>query len=184
MFPDQISFVPSERANLQLTYRKFDILIADSIQPFLKSYASHTADSLATELVATARALSQESIVASSAETRKKQQKALLVRKRKAWSDLLKELKRGGLSASVKPEILKHQSDVLWIREQPIMPINACPRTSPEKGETYFHRLCGLMPLLRAQSSSHHPDLTTRELERGAMYLESCFSIALQARTR
>jgi midasin len=185
IFPDHVSFIPSEHVrDLQRAYGKFVILITERIQPFLTSQADHSVDSLATQTIVTTRALSQESVVATSVEKRQKQAKALLVRKRKAWSDLLKELKQGGLSANVRPEVLKHQSDALWIREQPAMPPNACLRASPERGEIYFHRLCGLMPLLRSQIFTHHPDLSARELERGTMYLQSCFSIALQARTR
>jgi midasin len=185
IFPDHLSFNPSEHVrDLERTYGRFVTLITDRIQPFLTAHADNAVDSLATQLITTARALSEETIAATSTEKRQKQAKALLVRKRKAWSDLLKELKRGGLSANLRPEVLKHQSDALWVREQPVMPMGAFPRTSPEKGEVYFHRLCGLMPFLRTRLFSHHPDLTARELQRGVMYLESCYSIALQSRTR
>jgi midasin len=133
----------------------------------------------------TAKSLASESISGDlSAAKREKQQKALLVRKRKAWSDLLKELKRGGLSVNLKPDVLRQQSDQLWIREQPVISTASTQPISTVKMDQYFDRLHAALPQLRTSLSDHHSDVTTRELQRGVMLLESGFAFALEARSR
>ncbi|KAI5981722.1 midasin [Pisolithus albus] len=102
-----------------------------------------------------------------SKEKREKYRKGLLTRKRKAWSDLLKELKRGG--------------DESWIRGQPLMPSSDIIAT--EKGEVYFDRLRGCLPVLRKALCDHHSDVNTRDLSRGICLTESGFALALETRS-
>jgi len=108
----------------------------------MQSHSALTVDDLATDIIVTAKSLAGETIPRDlSVAKRDKQTKALLVRKRKAFSDLLKELKRGGLSANLKSDSLRHQSDPLWIREQPIFSTAATRLISTVKVDLYFDRL-------------------------------------------
>ena len=172
-------------ADLDRTYRKFDSFITDRIQRSMQLHAAPIVDDLATDVIVTAKSLAGESIPRDlSAAKREKLQKALLVRKRKAWSDLLKELKRSGLSVNMKQDTLRQQSDPLWIKDQPIISTAALQPTSTVKVDLYFDRLQAALPQLRTSLSNHHADVTTRELRRGVMLLESGFSLALEARSR
>jgi midasin len=185
-FPDGpfTGSLPGHLVDLNRTFQKFDTLVNNQIRTYITSGIAHDVDNLAIDIISTAKTLGTASVSnGTSAEKREKQQKALLVRKRKAWSDLLKELKRGGLTVNVKPDILSRQRDVRWIRELPLMPKLSAVFISVERTETYFSRLQGSLPELRALLSNHHPDISTRELQRGVTLLESGFSIALDARS-
>jgi midasin len=175
--------IPRHLVDLKRTYQKFTCLIIGYVQHCFTQRSASNVDDLAVQILVTATALSKEALPPSSVANRGKHQKSLLVQKRKAWSDLLKELKRGGLSASVRPDILRQQSILLWIREQPILPLSTSMKTAIEKAENYYNRFHSSMVQLRALLSSHHPDVSTRDLKRGVMYLESCFNIALDTRS-
>jgi midasin len=188
----QPSFPPGDTAltaahlvDLDRTYQKFDSFITNRIRRSTRLHTSLAIDDLATNIIVTAKGLAGESIPKElSAAKRVKQQKALLVRKRKAWSDMLKELKRGGLSVNLKPDILRQQSDPLWIREQPIFSSAATELISTVKVDLYFDRLHAALPQLRTSLSEHHSDVTTKDLQRAIMLLESGFAHALEARSR
>ncbi|KAG5644766.1 hypothetical protein DXG03_007674 [Asterophora parasitica] len=170
---------------LSQTFKKFNSFITTRLRSFIHSKSAHLVDNLAVDIIVTAKELAAISVPSSvPAEKRGKQQKALLVRKRKAWSDLLKELKRAGFAVNVKPEVLRQNSDSRWLREQPIMPDIDEPAMSTQKGENYFARLYGSLPDLRSSLSNHHLDMTTRELQRGTMLLESGFSMGIDLRSR
>jgi len=186
-FPDAgLTITTSDHlVNLERTFKKFDSLVTGRIRSFVRSRPAHIVDNFAVDIIVTAKELAAVSISRTlPAEKQEKQQKALLVRKRKAWSDLLKELKRGGFAVNIKPDVLRQQMDTRYIREQPIILSVAKPSMSIEKSENYFNRLHGSLPELRSSLSDHHADLTTRELQRGLTLLESGFTMALDSRSR
>ncbi|KAK2459691.1 hypothetical protein APHAL10511_008336 [Amanita phalloides] len=168
---------------LKRTFTRYDNLITTRMRLFIRASMPQCADNLAIKIILTARELSNTTIpTAAPTERREKQRKALLVRKRKAWNDLLKELKRAGFSANPKPSILQNLSDECWLREQPILVDDDSKKLSTEKIEIYFSRLQVLMGRLRVLLPNHHPDITTRELQRGIMLLQSGFSLAIDLR--
>ncbi|KAF8073543.1 midasin nuclear AAA ATPase [Lyophyllum atratum] len=170
---------------LPQTFTKFNSFIATRIRSFIHSKSAHIVDNLAVDIIVSAKELAALSVPTTvPAEKRGKQQKAILVRKRKAWSDLLKELKQAGFAANIKPDVLRRITDARWLREQPTMRDIDDPAMSTQKGEDYFARLCGLLPDLRSSLSTHHSDLTTRELQRGIMLLESGFNMGIDLRSR
>ncbi|KZT19503.1 P-loop containing nucleoside triphosphate hydrolase protein [Neolentinus lepideus HHB14362 ss-1] len=182
--PSNRSSGPEHLLNLNRTLQRFHSLIDGRMRPSLRSHNANSLNDLTTEIIATSQNLAAISIPRNlTSDKRVKQQKALLVRKRKAWIDLLKELKRIGFSANMKPEVLSRQNDCRWMREQPI--ISTVPAyLSAEKIDNYLDRLNTLLPELRGSLSNHNPDLTTRDLQRGIGFLESALSLALHARTR
>ncbi|KAG2151443.1 P-loop containing nucleoside triphosphate hydrolase protein [Suillus clintonianus] len=180
--PNETHSTPSHLANLNQTLARFRGLVNNRIRAFLRRRLPHHVDQLAVEIILTARDLSAEGVPPGlSKEKREKYVKGLLVRKKKALSDLLKELKRAGLAANVKPEVLAELRDECWIREQPSMP----PESSihVEKGEYYFDRLRGALPAVRVLLSDHHSDISTRDLLRGVTFVESGYSLALKGRS-
>ena len=176
--------IPSYLLHLERTLQRCDILIEQQLRPCVKSHSAQIVDEIAVEIITTSNELASISITSKPGALREKQRKGLLVRKRKAWVDMLKELKRMGLASNVKPEILRQNMDQRWIREQPIMPNIPQSESILRNGEIYFVKLSGSLPALRASLSSHHSDLSTRELQRGRMFLESGFSMAVDLRSR
>ncbi|KAH9179366.1 midasin [Lactarius sanguifluus] len=175
---------PAHLRDLRRTYAKFDSLIAERIDPFFKSRPSRDLDDLTEQIMSTAKELSSVSIAAgSTAERRSKLWKALMVRKRKAWSDFAKELKRAGLSTGVRSTVLLQQKNDRWLREQPFPVTADCHHASVRSSEWYFVRLQGLLPQLRASLANHHEDVSTQELRRSIMLLESALSLSLSCRS-
>ncbi|KAJ7625290.1 midasin nuclear AAA ATPase [Mycena polygramma] len=179
-----VTVLPAHLLNLAPTFKKFGELLHTRIQPFISSCSALIVDNLAVDVIVTTKELAAVAISSTPAEKREKQQKALMVRKRKAWSDLLKELKRAGFTANVKPDVLRQQSDARWIREQPILQCAAEASATVVKGEDYYNRLNGTLPDLRSSLSGHHPDLITRDLQKGVMFVESVFAMAVDSRSR
>ncbi|TFY72597.1 hypothetical protein EVG20_g419 [Dentipellis fragilis] len=169
---------------LPSTYKKYQTLLSTRIGDFIRTRPSHDVDSFAGEIISTADSLASESIPSDlPPERRQKQAKALLVRKRKAWSDLLKELKRVGFAANIKPEVRERQRSERWIREQLSIPPSHADSPDIKRMERYLYKLRGLLPDVRASLSDHNPDLPTRELQRGVMFLESGLTVAFHARS-
>ncbi|VDB91850.1 unnamed protein product [Peniophora sp. CBMAI 1063] len=176
---------PAHLQNLSRTYDRFDSLITSHVDIFLGSNQHSPLRDLAHEVITTASDLANESLPTDGpAERREKLAKALLVRKRKAWSDLLKELKRVGMAYNVQPQTLEQQRNARWLREQPVMPDAGNSIADVARSESYYIKSLGLLPQLRASLSSHSDDLQTRELVRGVNLLESGLTFALDARSK
>ncbi|RPD62626.1 midasin [Lentinus tigrinus ALCF2SS1-7] len=174
---------PDHLRHLDRTFKNFRTLIQGRVGNVVGCLTSADLEDLSAEIIATLQSLASTAAPANaSKEQREKFQKALLVRKRKAWSDLLKELKRVGLAMNMKPEILEQQGNPRWLREQPHL-IEPKSDLGPfDKSEVYFLRLTKLLPDLRAALGSHHPDIGTRDLQRGTNLVESAFSFAVDTR--
>ena len=175
---------PSYLLHLERTLLRYDILIKQQLRPCIGSCLAQIVDDIAVEIITTSNELASTSLPSKPSALREKQRKGLLVRKRKAWVDMLKELKRMGLASNVKPDILRQNMDQRWIREQPSMPVIPQSDSMLQKGEIYFAKLLGSLPALRTSLSNHHSDLSTRELHRGRMFLESGFWMAVDLRSR
>jgi len=167
------------------TFTRFDHLLSRDLCEFITNSSPKRIDQLAVELILTSEDLSRETVPSSlPKEKRQKGFKALLVRKKKAFSDHLKELKRSGLSSNVKPEVLSRNRSQRWIREQPILSGPAHWTTWSTKGEDYFYRVISLLLEVRLAAGTHHQDITNYEYQRAAGLLESAFSNSLASRSR
>jgi len=164
--------------------RKFKHVVSSRIVPLLSGQSDNQADDLAISIITTSKQLAEIPIPPSlPTEKRTKLLKSILIWKRKAFSDLLKELKRNGFSGKIKPEVLRQNNDILWLKGQPILK-NVLPNSDVEKSEMYFSSLFASLPELRASLSDHHQDLQTRELQRGLSFLESGYCMAVDLRAR
>ncbi|KAF9454871.1 midasin [Macrolepiota fuliginosa MF-IS2] len=170
-------------SDLAATFKKFDAVYSN-ITSFIHRREKNHVDGLAIDIIVTSKELSEVPVPSDlSPERRTKFLKSLLVRKRKAFSDLLKELKRHGFVANVKPDILRRNCDTLWLRGQPVLD-GITTKSETEKIEIYFSKILCLFPELRSSLSDHHSDLQTRELQRALSFLESGFSMATDLRAR
>ena len=176
---------PVHLQDLSKTYMKFDLLITSRIDVFFKCRPSEDLDSLMGQIIFTAKELASVNCPAgATAERREKLWKALLVRKRKAWSDFAKEFKRIGLATKVQSTILLKQQNDRWLREQPSPAIGEGSFADVQNSEQHFVRLQGLLPRLRATLADHHADVSTQELQRSIMLLESALSTSLSCRSK
>lgn len=183
--------VPAWSANtkrlsgINQTFTKFDHLLSYDLQEFIIKSSPNHIDQLAVDLILTSEDLSTEIVPPSlSKEKRRRGFKALLVRKRKAFSDYAKELKRSGLSSNVKPEVLSQNRSQRWVREQPILSVPSHWTTWSTKGEDYFYRVVSLLGEVRLAAGKHHQDITSSEYQRAVGLLESVFSNSLASRSR
>ncbi|EKM51609.1 uncharacterized protein PHACADRAFT_261854 [Phanerochaete carnosa HHB-10118-sp] len=175
---------PAHLQKIDRTFRNFDTLVCNRLISFVQAHDAHTAGDLAEDIISVSKSLESVTIPTNLDTARRtKLAKNLLNRKRKAWSDLLKELKRAGFSANVKPEILQQNHSKRHLREQPVLASSAREYGAVAKSEDYLHRVSGLLPQLRQALSDHHPDLSTRELQRALMHIEHNFSICLRTRS-
>lgn len=178
-----LASMPSHLVDLHQTFGRFNGFVSNKIRQLLSKYTAEDVEQLSLNIIMTSKNLASHTIPPGlTKEKREKYKKNLLLRKRKAWSDLLKELKRGGLSCNVKPEVLNKLRDECWIRNQPLIPAMSA-MASAEKVEHYFDRLRGCLPALRNVLSDHHSDIGTRDLSRGISVVESGYSLALEGRS-
>lgn len=175
--------MPNYMLDLQGTFVRFENLLKSHGEPLVNSINFGSMESFADQISETVATLSSETDAAGS---NMQMHKTLMMRKRKAWIDLLQELKRIGLSSKLKPEVLDRHQDKVWLLDQPSM-IGTQPTPFHHivlKAEHYFSRMLHLLPDLRHSLSSHHGDLTTRELQRAVTFVQSIFVFALGARDR
>ncbi|KAH7885416.1 midasin [Phlebopus sp. FC_14] len=169
--------------NLRQTLDKFRGFIDKRVRRFLVQHTAGELEQQSEDIMVTARDLASQTIPTGlTKEKREKYKKNLLVRKRKAWSDLQRDLKRAGLAYNIKPEVLNQLRDDCWIREQPLIPADGVTICT-ERGENFFDRLRGCLPILRNVLSDHHSDLNTRDLSRGVTLVESGYSLAIDTRS-
>ena len=171
--------------DLPKTFRNFRTHVRSRVLSLVTSSSMTPTEVVAEDVLSTVDSLSNSSIPNNVDKARRQVlMKNLLSRKRKAWSDFMKEMKRAGLSANVKPDILVQQQSLRWLREQPLLASSGVFVLSVKSIEDYFYKLLRIMPEIRGTLSNHHSDLSTRELQRALMFVESCFTLALRSRTR
>jgi midasin len=186
-FPDVPTWFANAKrlSGIRQTFARFDHLLSHDLLEFITNSSPKHIDQLAVDLILTSEDLSKETVPSSlPKEKRQKGFKALLVRKRRALSDYVKELKRSGLSSNVKPEVLSQNRNQRWIREQPILSVPSYYTAWSTKGEDYFYRVVSLIGEVRLAAGKHHQDVTGSEYQRVVGLLESAFSNSLVSRSR
>ncbi|KAM5539433.1 hypothetical protein V8D89_006885 [Ganoderma adspersum] len=174
---------PDHLVNLDRTFRNFQSMLEGRLSALIGSLSPVDVEDLSAEIITTLQSLASSSPPpGATKEQKEKFHKSLLVRKRKAWSDLLKEFRRIGLAMNIKPEVLEQQSNPRWLREQPVVEEVVQDVGPFDKSEVYLLRMTKLLPDLRAALSNHHPDIGIRDLQRGTGLVESAFSLAIEAR--
>ncbi|GAC98481.1 hypothetical protein PHSY_006075 [Pseudozyma hubeiensis SY62] len=179
---------PEHIRNIVKTLAVLQKMSGDRLWPALlrpTSTATGIAD-LADEIVDRQQQLAKLT-PAFSKEDNEKAIKNLTARKRKAWSDLLKELRRVGLSSFVKTDMAAMNQSVMHIYTRPAL-LQVCPASLSDEPfstlERLFFRLLAALPKVRDSLQSHSPDLSTAELQRGVNYIEHITHLVLKERDR
>jgi midasin len=173
---------PDARRSMPETFQRYQTIIATQLRNTVDESPCAFADNLSLQIISITEDLASQNIPDS--DRREKFVKSLQSRKRKAWSDMLKELKRIGVQANVKANILERQQHARWWRNQPNLPELDFANDLWAKAERYFVRLSALVFDLRARISSHHHDIQTRDLNRSIMFTESACAFAIDSRAR
>lgn len=172
--------------NLPSTFEKFQKLLVSLRSEFAHQFSSALND-LAVEIITTSKELADET-PGTLTEDNAKAVKALLSRKKRAWGELLKEMKRIGFSNNVRSDVLARQLSLPALHSLALLPryppVSDATVEAVQKIEGYHFRLLITMPELRESLREHHEDLSTRELQRGVGFVESALSVALEGRAR
>lgn len=179
-------------ARLDLTFTRFGSLISSAIDPFVSLDRATNLDELAVEIITTSKELKDESKPGPE-EGREQRVKSLVTRKRRAWIQLLRELKRLGLSHTPTPNIVARLRDSSVVYGLPsslqLLSYTQDLLTEPIKrqlikSDDYHFRLLSELPNLHDIPASHHEDISTREVQRAIGSIESCVSMGFDNRTR
>ncbi|CAO1630303.1 unnamed protein product [Sympodiomycopsis kandeliae] len=166
-------------AHLQDLSRTFSVLrsMTDAkINPVLLDLHQDGLDGLATTIVSESEALAKATPALAN-EDNQKAVKDLTNRKRKAWTDLLREMKRIGLSPFVNAATISENCDAATVFSQPIL------RGAEVKSvQSYFYRVLKTLPKMRESLHAAQGDLPMAELQRGASYCEHAMSCVLKER--
>ncbi|KAG8852125.1 hypothetical protein FRB96_008926 [Tulasnella sp. 330] len=173
------------QADLTEVLNRMAELFSERLYPFVCRDLSGHVDAVTVDVIETTSSLASTLIRGESMEDRAKAVKALTSRKRKAMADFLKSLREAGLPQNVKPEILDRQQSRTWVMEQerPSVPVgHERAESILSSAEDYHHRINHRFPKLRCALSKHHTDVSTRDLQRGVLLVESSLNVALTAR--
>ena len=140
-------------------------------------------ESLSHTIIARSLSLQNKLSTGKTREEIVKSVAGLTNQKRKAWSDLLKELRRIGLSHRPKSTITARHTDSSFLYQTFPFPATFFSNyTLLSSAQSYFYGLVASLPALRKFPSSHHDDISSNHLQLAVGSIESCFAIILSDR--
>ncbi|KAG9127474.1 hypothetical protein FRC07_013283 [Ceratobasidium sp. 392] len=173
---------PLENIDIKLALQNYQLHVKQTGQWLVRNVGTEVARILAARIVDESKELSEAAIPTAS-DVREKHIKTLAAQKRRAWGDLLKELKRLGLAAAVTTDILSKQEDRVALLSLSLDTENGSPFSNAVlKSNKQFVKLLEVMPDMRASFHQHHSDISTRDFRRATNLVESSFSIVIEAR--
>ncbi|THH06083.1 hypothetical protein EW145_g4329 [Phellinidium pouzarii] len=184
---ETISSAASIASDAPKVLKKFVLVLSSELDALFNPASYLAIEDLCISIITAQNEYSQSVLPEGlSAADRKRWTASLLNRKRRSWNDLLRELKRIGISPNVKPEILHMLRNRRRVMEQRAFSFTASRslESVTEKVDLYFYQSTAVLSDLLLCSAKHHPDISTRELRRGIALFESTFSYALSTRTR
>lgn len=127
---------------------------------------------LGDEILNTADDLAQRTPAAADGDN-EKAIKSLASQKRRAWSELLRELRRLGLSSGVSADVLARNRDAAAVYGIPA-PRGGCASEAlaTDAADAYHLALLAQLPRVRAATASPQGDVPVPELQRALAYIE------------
>ncbi|CAO1619537.1 unnamed protein product [Parajaminaea phylloscopi] len=173
---------PRHLQNLAKTFEVLSKRNGLALQRISRSIQSDAIDDLAGVIIERSRDLAKAT-PAFAKEDNAKAIKNLTNQKRKAWTDLLKEMRRIGLSAFVNPDVAQRNQDLSLVFGLPQLKSDADGSTNQALNR-YFYRLVSLLPRMRDSLHSNKGDVPSAELQRGVSYCEHAISILFKERAQ
>ncbi|KAI5480555.1 hypothetical protein MNV49_000251, partial [Pseudohyphozyma bogoriensis] len=176
---------------IEQTLARLTGLASAKLGPFLAFDRATSVDEFAVQIITTAKDLRGESL--GPEEGREQRAKSLATRKRRAWIELLREIKRLGLSPSPAPDVVARLADSGVVYSLPSSRdllaldhaiLDPTRRDQLAKADDYHFRLLSEIPAIRATPASHHDDISTREVQRALGSIESCINFGFDHRAQ
>lgn len=174
--------------NIEATLSRLMKIVQDDDSVHASAPSDRHLRILVDSILSRSKDLQAEQPSGTTKDEREKQSKALMDRKRKAWSSLLAEAKRIGLSPRPSTMLVQNLSRMASLfNTAPLS--NDSSRILAHFGpvltilDKYFYRMCLLMPRVRSAASQHHPDVDPSQLQAAAGHLDSAFNAAHASRS-
>ncbi|GAA5843645.1 hypothetical protein JCM9279_000821 [Rhodotorula babjevae] len=175
---------------LEQTATRLGSLAASTLAPIVGAEHAFHLDNFAVEIIATAKELRDEPLGAE--EGREQRVKNLIERKRRAWRDLLNELKRVGISPSPAPKIVARLEDAgavysltpshaLLALDQATVGGDVHSRVV--KADAYHYRQLAELPTLKTLPAAHHADVRTPDVQRALGHIQSGIHLTFDQRS-
>lgn len=186
------NLVPSSKAHLtQLdqTYKRLSSLTVNKLSSIVGQDLAVLLEDFSNEIVTTAKDLRNEPL--GEEEGREARVKNLIERKRRAWRDLLNELKRIGISPSPSPKTVARLEDAgqvySLVPSQPLLALDssALPgdvQVRLRKADAYHYRLLSELPTLKTYPASHNADVRTPDIQRALGHIQFALSLTFDQR--
>lgn len=179
--------LPKPLVNIETTLSRLMKIVQDDNSVHEAARSEFHLEALAETIITRSQELQAEQPKGSTKDEREKQSKALMDRKRKAWSSLLAEAKRIGLSPRPSTKLVQDLSSMASLLDPgPLSKnvIKALAHFEPvlQSLDNYFHRICSIMPRVRSAASQHHLDVSPSQLQSAAGHLDSAFKTAHASR--
>lgn len=180
---EALSTLPQAIRSAEATVRRLEQVVAAQQSSLAAAASPRPLQVLADSIIQRSQELRSQVPTGSTKEERAKQAKTLTDRKRKAWSSLLSEAKRIGLSPRPSTTLVEQLSSlaVLFdagpICSDKIIGWHARHQPIAQDIDRYFYRMCALMPNIRAAASHHHPDVASAQLQFSSGFLDSALKI-------
>ncbi|GAA6048627.1 hypothetical protein JCM3770_002064 [Rhodotorula araucariae] len=175
---------------LEQTVTRLNTLAASTLVGVVGAEYGVHLDSFAVEIITTAKSLREEPL--GPEEGREQRVKNLIERKRRAWRDLLNELKRVGISPSPAPKVVARLEDAgvvyslppshkLLTLDQAAVGGDVVARVV--KADAYHYRQLSELPTLRSLPAAHHADIRTPDVQRALGHIQSGINHTFDQRT-
>ncbi|GAA5961125.1 hypothetical protein JCM3765_001235 [Sporobolomyces pararoseus] len=184
--------VPSSKAHLaslDQTYRRLSSLASNKLTSIVGENVAELLENFSGEIISTSKELRNEPL--GSEEGREQRVKNLIERKRRAWRDLLNELKRIGISPSPSPKTVARLEDAGQVYSlspaQPLLALDssALPgdvQVRLRKADAYHYRLLSELPTLKTYPASHDADVRTPDIQRALGHIQTGLNLTFDQR--
>ncbi|POY75159.1 hypothetical protein BMF94_1791 [Rhodotorula taiwanensis] len=174
---------------LEQTLSRFQSLVSKVAIPFVAGDHASAIEAFTRDVLETAKDLRDTPL--GPEEGREQRVKSLIERKKRAWRDLLNELKRVGISPSPSPRAVERLEDTAYTLglapSTPILELDdtvlrADARMRLVRIDSYYFKALAALPELLTFPASHHADIRTADVQRALGHIQSALSVSLDQR--
>ncbi|GAA5925946.1 AAA family ATPase midasin [Sporobolomyces koalae] len=176
-------------AQLDQTYKRLQSLASGKLGAIVGLDAAKLLEDFSGEIISTAKSLRDEPL--GEEEGREQRVKNLIERKRRAWRDLLNELKRVGVSPSPSPKTVARLEDAgqvySLVSSQPLLALDSLALPGDvavrlRRADAYHYRLLSELPTLRTYPASHNADVRTPDIQRALGHIQTGLALTFDQR--
>jgi midasin len=175
--------------SLDQTFRRLSTLASNKLTSIVGQDAAKLLENFSSEIITTSKDLRNEPL--GPEEGREQRVKNLIERKRRAWRDLLNELKRIGISPSPSPKTVARLEDAGKVYSlTPTHPLLALDSSALpgdvqvrlRKADAYHYRLLSELPTLKTYPATHNADVRTPDIQRALGHIQTGLNFTFDQR--